>query len=81
MLTSSGLGLGWLGAAGLLADGPSAAAATASSLDPRPPHFGGTARAVIHIFANGGPSHLDTFDLKVALEQYAGREIPGALPT
>ena len=81
MLTSSGLGLGWLGAAGLLADGPSAAAATASSLAPRPPHFGGTARAVIHIFANGGPSHLDTFDRKVALEQYAGREIPGALPT
>jgi hypothetical protein len=81
MLTSSGLGLGWLGAAGLLADGPSAAVATASSLAPRPPHFGGTARAVIHIFANGGPSHLDTFDRKVALEQYAGREIPGALPT
>jgi hypothetical protein len=36
---------------------------------------------VIHIFANGGPSHLDTFDPKPALERYAGREIPGALKT
>jgi hypothetical protein len=36
---------------------------------------------VIHIFANGGPSHLDTFDRKVTLEQYAGREIPNKLAT
>jgi len=81
MLTSSGLGLGWLGAAGLLAEPPHASAAARSSLAPQPSHFGGKAKAVIHIFANGGPSHLDTFDRKVALEEYAGREIPGALPT
>jgi len=81
MLARSGLGLGWLGAAGLLAEGPAATAATHSSLAPRPAHFSGKARAVIHIFANGGPSHLDTFDRKPALEAYAGREIPGALPT
>ena len=82
MLAQSGMGLGWLGAASLLTGGaPAEAASASSSLAPRPPHFAGKARAVIHIFANGGPSHLDTFDRKVALEEYAGREIPGALPT
>jgi hypothetical protein len=36
---------------------------------------------VIHLFANGGPSHLDTFDPKPVLAKYAGREIPNNLPT
>jgi hypothetical protein len=82
LLRRSGLGLGWLGATSLLADEAMAAAAgAATTLAPRPPHFPARARAVIHIFANGGPSHLDTFDPKPALERYAGREIPGALKT
>ena len=79
LLRRSGMGLGWLGATSLLAD--ESLAAAGSSLAPRPPHFPARARAVIHIFANGGPSHLDTFDRKVALERYAGREIPDALKT
>jgi len=81
VLARSGLGLGWLGAASLLAAEGRAEAAAASTLAPRPPHFPARARAVIHIFANGGPSHLDTFDRKVALERYAGREIPNSLKT
>jgi len=81
VLARSGLGLGWLGAASLLADEGRADAAVASTLAPRPPQFPARARAVIHIFANGGPSHLDTFDRKVALERYAGREIPNSLKT
>jgi hypothetical protein len=82
-LRRTGMGLGWLGAASLLAEETRAATATpaASSMAPRPPHFQPRARAVIHIFANGGPSHLDTFDPKPALEKYAGREIPHNLPT
>jgi len=82
-LTRTGMGLGWLGAASLFS-GESAASAgsvAATSMAARPPHFPARARAVIHIFANGGPSHLDTFDRKVALEQYAGREIPNKLAT
>ena len=81
VLARCGLGLGWLGAASLLADEGRADAAVASTLAPRPPQFPARARAVIHIFANGGPSHLDTFDRKVALERYAGREIPNSLKT
>jgi len=82
-LRRSGLGVGWLAAAHLLDGGSRAAAAPASptTLAARPPHFAPRARAVIHIFANGGPSHLDTFDRKPLLEKYAGREIPSHLPT
>jgi len=80
-LCRGGLGLGWLGAASLLAAERADAAGSGLSLAPRLPHFPARARAVIHIFANGGPSHIDTFDPKPALAAYAGREIPTNLPT
>ena len=81
-LVRTGLGMGWLGAAGLLAaESEAASAASGPALTARPPHFAPRARAVIHLFANGGPSHLDTFDPKPVLEKYAGREIPNNLPT
>ena len=80
-LCRGGLGLGWLGAASLLAAERADAAGSGLSLASRAPHFPARARAVIHIFANGGPSHIDTFDPKPALAAYAGREIPTNLPT
>jgi hypothetical protein len=43
---------------------------------PKQPHFPGKAKRVIHIFANGGPSHVDTFDPKPSLEKYAGKPLP-----
>ncbi|MBU6221413.1 MAG: DUF1501 domain-containing protein [Planctomycetes bacterium] len=82
-LGRTGLGLGWLAAANLL-DGDRLAAAAPGegvTLAARPPHFAPRARAVIHIFANGGPSQVDTFDPKPLLESYAGKEIPNHLPT
>ena len=79
VLVQSGLGVGWLGAASLFAD--EVREGSAATLAPRPPHFQPRAKAVIHIFANGGPSHIDTFDPKPALTRYAGREIPNALTT
>jgi hypothetical protein len=87
LLGRSGLGLGWLAAGGMLDVEARAAAAGASrptvqtTLAPRPPHFAPRARAVIHIFANGGPSHVDTFDPKPRLADYAGRELPNMLKT
>jgi hypothetical protein len=84
-LRRSGMGMGWLGAAALLQAGRSAPAGEADvrprSPAARPPHFAPRARAVIHLFANGGPSHLDTFDRKPLLERYAGRPVPNTLPT
>ena len=81
-LLRTGMGLGWLGAASLLQQETLAASSVAAtSMAAQPPHFPARAKAVIHLFANGGPSHLDTFDRKIALEKYAGREIPNKLAT
>lgn len=46
----------------------------------RQPHFAPRAKRVIHIFANGGPSHIDTFDPKPALEKYRGKLLPNPNP-
>jgi hypothetical protein len=43
---------------------------------PKEPHFPGRAKRVIHLFMNGGPSHLDTFDPKPSLAKYAGKPLP-----
>ncbi|WP_437200787.1 DUF1501 domain-containing protein [Planctomicrobium sp. SH664] len=75
MLCRSGLGLGALGLAGLLST-PIQAATSQNPMQPRVPHFTPRAKHVIHFFLNGGPSHLDTFDPKPALEKYAGKELP-----
>src|ERR1041384_3669281 len=42
-------------------------------LRPRPPHFSPKARAVIHLFMNGGPSQVDLFDPKPMLKKYEGQ--------
>jgi hypothetical protein len=46
-------------------------------LAPRRPPLNAKAKHVIHIFANGGPSHVDTFDRKVMLDKYHGQKLPG----
>jgi hypothetical protein len=76
-----GLGLGGIGLAGvcldaglLAAEPPSLAAAA------RPPHFVPRARRVIQIFAEGGPSHIDTLDPKPKLAEYHGRLVEEVLP-
>ncbi len=45
-------------------------------LRPRPPHFAPKATSVIHLFMNGGPSQVDLFDPKPALEKHAGSAPP-----
>jgi len=77
-----GMGFGLLSLApmlGLETAGPAQAADGidgASPLAPRAPHFPATAKRVIHIFANGGPSHVDTFDPKPALARFRGQPLP-----
>ena len=76
--------MGVLGLAGVLAqDGTLASAASsqsgsASPLAPKAAHFAPRAKHVIHLFMNGGPSQVDTFDPKPALEKYNGQRPPGA---
>ena len=84
MLKRAGAGFGLLGLAGLLQD-EAVAAATVSARDAiaetplaaRPSHFPGTAKSVIWLFINGGPSHVDTFDYKPELEKRDGQELTG----
>ncbi len=75
MLSTCGTGLGLLGLAGLMADQPVGATVVpaANPLAPKPPHFQPRAKHVIHLYMNGGPSQVDTFDPKPALAQFQGQ--------
>jgi hypothetical protein len=57
--------------------GSTASAAEIADLTPRSPHFPGKAKHVVHVFAQGAPSHVDTWDPKPALARYDGKDIPG----
>ncbi|MEX2142943.1 MAG: DUF1501 domain-containing protein [Pirellulales bacterium] len=69
--------------AGLLAGDSGLSTATPSSginpLAVKPPHFPARAKRLIFLFMNGGPSHVDTFDPKPALEKYNGEPLPESL--
>jgi hypothetical protein len=71
LLTRGGMGMGALLLGDLLHAGDGA---NLHPLAPRRSHFPSKAKRVIHIFANGGPSHVDTFDPKPALEKFAGKK-------
>jgi Protein of unknown function (DUF1501) len=78
LLQRSGCGLGWLGLSTLM-NQPTTAADNqnyANPLAPKAPHFAAKAKHVIHIFCNGGPSHVDTFDPKPKLQEFAGKSLP-----
>jgi len=83
LLRRCGLGFGTLGLASLLDQaGLLAAEPVPNPLAPRKPHFAPKAKRVIHIFANGGPSHVDTFDPKPLLTKNHGKSLPKPnLPT
>jgi len=77
-----GMGFGALGLASLLGPElliPQSARAEAdlSSLAPKVPPLPARAKQVVHIFAQGAPSHIDTFDPKPALARYDGQALPG----
>src|SRR6516165_7697473 len=77
-LTRSGMGMGALGFAALLGESGrlTASPAGVNPLSPHGPHFPAKAKRVIHLFMNGGPSHLDTFDPKPMLAKFAGKPLP-----
>jgi hypothetical protein len=82
LLERGGFGLGLLGLAGVLADdgrllsGAIADEPGANPLAPKRPHFAPKAKQVVHLFMNGGPSQVDTFDPKPALDRYHGQPLP-----
>jgi hypothetical protein len=76
LLSRCGMGFGALALGSLVAPTEKAVAA-GNPLLARTAHFPAKAKHVIHVFMNGGPSHVDTFDPKPALSKYAGKELPG----
>lgn len=89
MLGRVGTGLGSLGLACMLADERLVGAPTEtadqvdkedtsprSPLAVKPAHFPARAKRVIHLFMNGGPSQVDTFDPKPSLTKYHGDRPP-----
>src|SRR4051812_21120081 len=81
-LARAGGGLGLLALASLLDEDAHAAAPPARvSDDPlaaHAPHFPATAKSVIWLFMDGGPSHVDTFDPKPELTRLDGKPLPGS---
>jgi hypothetical protein len=77
LLRRSGFGLGGVALATLLQEANANFDASQNPLAAKsPPHFPGRAKHVIHLFMNGGPSHVDTFDPKPMLDKYGGKELP-----
>lgn len=86
LLERAGTGLGMLGLATVLQQSgelvaqprvvPPSANRSTHPLAPRPPHFPGPASRVVHLFMNGGPSQVDTFDPKPELTKRHGQPLP-----
>ena len=76
-LSKCGMGMGALAMGGL----PGQLAAGSNPRLPKLAPVQGKAKAVIHLFMNGGPSQVDTFDPKPELTKYDGKKIPLDLTT
>jgi hypothetical protein len=73
-LRRCGMGFGAMALGGLV--DRAAALPTAAGGAPPIPHFAPKAKRVVHLFMNGGPSQVDTFDPKPSLERLHGQAIP-----
>jgi hypothetical protein len=76
LLQVGSLGLGWLAVQFLGQTGRARAAATATipiNLRPKQPQSSARAKAVILLMQNGGPSHMDLFEPKPALDKFDGK--------
>src|ERR1700722_19900082 len=80
-LARAGGGMGLLALAALMEQSQGAAPPLGSTnpLAPRPPHFKATAKSIIWIFLDGGPSHIDLFDPKPELTKLDGKPLPGTI--
>ncbi len=72
LLRLTGSGLGMVGLSRILAD-----QSVADPMAPKVPHFEPRAKHVIHLFLNGAPSQVDSFDYKPELAKYHGKAYPG----
>jgi len=84
-LGKCGMGMGALALTNLLGQAglvqADEAPGASGALAPKKPPFPAKAKRVIHLFMNGGPSHVDTFDPKPSLTKMHGKPIPLDLKT
>ena len=71
LLQTAGYGLGALALGDMLAD--------TSPLATRKPHHHARAKRIIHLFMNGGPSQVDTFDPKPEVTKLHGQPLPDSV--
>lgn len=77
LLCGLGTGLGMVGLAALCGEASLAVDdSTALPRVPHVPHFRPRAKSIIHIYLNGGPSQVDTFDPKPELARWHGQPLP-----
>ncbi|MCY2996633.1 MAG: DUF1501 domain-containing protein [Planctomycetota bacterium] len=79
LLQRGGFGLGAVALSSLM-QSLAASENSPNPLLPKAPHFPAKAKHLIHIFANGGPSHIDTWDPKPQIAKFEGKELPGETP-
>ena len=77
-LKDCGVGLGKIAGAALLA-GEVSRGAEPTAFALKKPHHAAKAKAVIHLFMAGAPSHLDLFDRKPELAKWEGKSLPEAV--
>ena len=75
-LLRSGTGFGSLALADLMANESKAEVGKLDPLAPKQAHYPSKAKHVVHLFMNGGPSQVDTFDPKPMLDKYHGKPLP-----
>src|SRR4051812_15322113 len=85
-LTKNAFGVGGLALAWLLNEDGLLAEPSRPELEPRhhdltlkPTHHAPRAKAMISLFMQGGPSHIDLFDPKPLMRRYDGRAFPGSI--
>src|SRR3712207_1335472 len=77
--TQAGSGLAGIALASILrADAKAAETKTKDPLAPRNPPHPPTAKSVIWLFMEGGPSHIDLFDPKPKLTELHGQPMPAS---
>src|SRR5579864_9480819 len=78
--TRTGSGLAAVALAQMIAEEKLKAATGGSDpLAPKQPHHPPTAKSIIWLFIEGGPSHVDLFDPKPKLAELAGQPIPESM--
>ncbi len=81
VLVRAAHGFGSIALASLLDPPALAAVQRVNPMAAKPPNFPAKAKSVIFLYMVGGPSHIDTFDPKPALEKYDGQPLPPSYGT